>query len=133
MDIPALAREFRRFLLVGTLNFVFTYALYYACLFLGTGYAVAFSISYFSGMVFAWLVNSLYSFSTRPRLRRLVPYGVVATINYLIGLQLLRWLVESLGVAEVLAPILVIAVLVPLSFLGTRLTLIAGLGPPRGD
>lgn len=128
-------REFVRFLIGGTLNFFFVYFVYYIFLLFGTAYSIAYSISYVSGMLFAWLVNSLYSFAVRPRLARLLPYAALATVNYLIGLQLLRWLLESQGIAKELAPVIVIAALVPLSFVGTRLTLLAGLGrhgPKRG-
>lgn len=121
-------REFFRFLISGTLTFGFVYIIYYVFLLFGTGYIVAYSISYVSGILFAWLANSLYSFAVRPRLARLLPYAAFAMGNYLIGLQLFRWLMESQGVAEELAPVLVIAALVPLSFVGTRLTLLTRIG-----
>jgi len=115
------------------MNFLFVTSLYLLFLYLGVAYMIAYSVSYVIGMIFAWLVNSLYSFATRPRLSRLPPYAIVATINYLIGLLLVRWLVEGLMIPKALAPIIVIVALVPMSFAGTRLTLLAGLGRNRAD
>ena len=115
--------EFRRFLITGCINTGATFLLYQVLL-LMMPYWLAFTVSYCSGILFSWTVNSLYSFSVSPQLSRLLPYAAVAIANYLIGLQILTWLVETVGLHAAIAPLIVIALLVPLSFIGTRLTLL---------
>lgn len=117
------ATEFRRFLVTGCINTGATFLLYQVLL-LMMPYWLAFTVSYCSGILFSWTVNSMYSFSVSPQLRRLLPYAAVAIANYLIGLQILTWLVEVVGLHAAISPLIVIALLVPLSFIGTRLTLL---------
>ena len=114
---------FRRFLITGCLNAAVSFLLYQIVLLIAP-YWLAFSISYVAGMVFSWSVNSVYSFSVRPQVRRILPYAAVSIANYFIGLQILTWLVETIGVHEVVAPLIVIALLVPLSYVGTRMALL---------
>ena len=71
--------------------------------------------------------NSLISFSTRLTARRLAKFTIVCVVNYFIGLQILKFPIETLTIDEALAPILVVAVMVPSSLVGTRLALVGSL------
>ena len=120
------SKEVQRFLVVGTSNFVFSYTIYLiANIFLS--YSLAFTISFAAGILFSAYWNSRISFSTPLTSRRLAIFAVVCVINYLVGLLILNFLVETIGVYESLAPILVIIAMIPLSFMGTRLALVGSL------
>ncbi|MBT3536883.1 MAG: GtrA family protein [Rhodospirillaceae bacterium] len=116
-------REVFRFLIVGFLNLGVTYAAYRLCL-IFVPYAAAYTLATMTGMLFSWLVNSLYSFGVRPKARRILPHMVIATIFYLAGLGLMTVFIESWSVPEKFAPLLVIAVLTPASFFATRAVLV---------
>jgi putative flippase GtrA len=117
-----LFKEFRRFLVVGGINTAVGYGVYQLGLFL-MPYWGAYSLSFGFGILFSWKVNSHYSFGIEADLSRLLPYATVAIGHYLIGVMILAWLVERVGVNEMIAPLIVIASLVPLSFVATRFAL----------
>jgi putative flippase GtrA len=119
-------KEARNFVIVGIGNLFFSYTIY-LMMNLVTTYTLAFGVSFFSGVLFSAYCNSRYSFSARLTAARLAVFTVVCLVNYFIGLQFLKWFVEGLGIHEAAAPILVIAVMVPISFLGTRLALVGSL------
>ena len=105
----------------------FLYLYYFLIVNQFTSYAVAFTASFGGGILFSALWNSLISFSTRLTARRLAKFTIVCVINYFIGLQILKFAIETLTIDEALAPILVVAVMVPSSFVGTRLALVGSL------
>ena len=114
-----LSRQFRRFLVTGAVNTLLTYGLYQVVLLMAP-YWAAFSVSYATGVVFSWRVNSAFSLSVKPEIRQLPPFAAFMVFHYLLGLAFLALLIERAGMHERIAPLLVIAVLVPLSFAGTR-------------
>ena len=123
IDRKKAGTEVFRFLIVSLLNLGVTYGVYRLCL-VFLPYSVAYTLSIIAGMIFSWLVNSLYSFGVRPKPGRLLPHMLVATLFYLAGLALLTVLVEDWGMPEKYAPLLVIAALTPVSFFATRAILV---------
>ena len=119
-------KEAQSFFVVGISNFFFTYIVY-LIVNLFTSYALAFTVSFGAGILFSAHWNSKVSFSTPLTARRVATFAVVCVINYFIGLQILKFVIETLSIDEALAPILVVAVMVPISFVGTRLALVGSL------
>ena len=115
--------EALRFLIVGALNTAAGYALYLLLLRVGP-YAVAYTLTWVSGIVLAFVSHSLYVFRTPLRWRRLLPYPLVYLGQYLLGLVVLYLGVEVLGWSERIVPALALAVTLPVSYLMNRMVLV---------
>src|SRR5438128_272917 len=86
------ARSFR-FIVIGLVNLVLTYALYLARgLFLS--YPAAYTISYACGILISYLLNSRFVFKSPIRISKAAQYPIVYLAQYLLGMALLYLLVE---------------------------------------
>ena len=65
----------------------------------------------------------IYSFSIGLGLRALLRFTAVCLISYYLGLQVLIFCVEVLHIHEALAPLIVAAVMLPFTFVGSRAAL----------
>ena len=122
-----------RFVLVGIANTLLYYVAY-RLLLLGMPYAPAHLLAWGVGMVFSFVANSLYTFGVRPTWRRFLAYPLTTVVN--LGVTTLGsvLLVESLGLDERYATLLMTVAVVPLTFLLTKVVLTAGreqASPPR--
>lgn len=119
-------RQFVRYLLTGGVNTAFSYGVYVAFTWFLSGYVRgAYMFAAVFGNVltisFSYLNYKFFVFKTRGNylreyLRAYVVYGGVA----LLGLALLPFLVEVLGVNPYLAPLVIIPVTVLCSFFGHK-------------
>ena len=82
-----LRRESVLFLVIGGINTLLNYAFYLACLLFFT-YTVSFTISYVTGLVMAYCLNSLLVFKERMRMSSFLRYPIVYVVQYLIGITL---------------------------------------------
>lgn len=112
-----------KFLLGGLVNTGFSYTVYLLLKVVLT-YQVAYLLSYVSGVVFSYLVNSLVVFRVTLSWRRFLSFPLVYVGQYLAGALLLSLLVEILGISKVWAPLLVAAALLPLTYLLSKLLLL---------
>ena len=122
-----------RFVLVGIANTLLYYVAYRLFL-LGMPYVPAHLLAWGVGMVFSFVANSLYTFGVRPTWRRFLAYPLTTVVN--LGVTTLGsvLLVESLGLDERYATLLMTVAVVPLTFLLTKVVLTAGreqASPPR--
>jgi len=113
------------FLAVGVTYTAFTFLLYEVLL-LFLSYTISYSISFCAGIVFSASFNARYSFGVRLTSTRFFNFSAVYAAIYVAGLGLMTLCIEVFGVDPTVAPILVIVVLVPLNYLGSR-TALAGL------
>ncbi len=111
--------EFLKFVLVGLANTGLTYLLY-AALAIVLPYTLAYSITYVLGIVFSYLVNSLFVFKERLSFAKAFQFPLVYLVQYLVNVLLLKLLVELLGVHKLIAPVLIIAVTIPITFFLSR-------------
>jgi putative flippase GtrA len=125
--LKRLASEGGRFLGVGAANTLLSFAVYQGLLFL-VPYRVAYTLSFVLTLAFTAVMNARLVFGTRLTARAAVRYAVFYLASYALGLLVVVLLVEGLGVSAVLAPLAAVAVLLPVSFFGSRLAL---SGPPR--
>ena len=112
-------REFFRFVLVGLVNLVLTYALYLA-LGLFFPYAAAYTISYACGILISYLLNARFVFKSPIRISKAAQYPIVYLAQYLLGLALLYLLVELAHVSSRIAPLVIPALTVPATYLLSR-------------
>lgn len=112
--------EYLRFLISGTLRTVAIYLLYLGLLRL-VDYQVAYAIAYVAGIALAYLLDTRYVFRSTWSWRSFLRFPIVYVVQYLLGVALLWLLVERFGADEALAPIFILAVLVPVTFAMSRL------------
>lgn len=114
--------EFARFLVVGVINTGVGYGVY---LFLlqWIGYELAYAAAYVVGIVFAYLLNSLFVFRSPMRLRTALRYPFVYLAQYLFGSALLYAMVAWLGIDRRWAALFALILSVPVSFLLNRIAL----------
>lgn len=111
--------QITRFILVGSLNTFIGYGLY--LLFnLVADYRLAYTISYLCGILIGFLLNSLLVFRQPLRWKALVLYPMVYILQYVLGLFLLWISVSFFFMPETYAPLLVVVLTLPVTFLASR-------------
>jgi putative flippase GtrA len=111
---------FPRFVIAGAVNTVVTYLLYLALLpFMP--YLWAYVLTYAVGIALGYVLNAVWVFRGRPSLRTASAYPLLYLLNLALGIALLACLVELLRVPREWAPIIVIAVSLPIMFLLNRM------------
>jgi putative flippase GtrA len=106
----------------GGINTVFTYGLY--LLFnLVFSYRIAFTVSYVIGIVFAYFFNSLVVFKTPISIKKFVQFPAVYLVQYLLNIGLLEVFVQVLNISDNLAPIFVLIIITPVTYLLSKLIL----------
>lgn len=84
------------------------------------GYRLAYSISFFVGIGVGYLINAFWVFDKAPTAKSALAYPAIYFVQYLIGLVFLAVLVEILSTPEGIAPLIVVAVTLPVVFLLTK-------------
>ncbi|NLN88237.1 MAG: GtrA family protein [Syntrophomonadaceae bacterium] len=113
-------REFAGFGLVGAANTVVTYGLYAVLLFLFS-YKVSYSLAYVSGILISYYMNSRLVFHEPVSLLKFIKYPIVYVVQYILGIVVLYVAIDVLGFSQWLAPLLVIAISLPVTFVLSRL------------
>jgi putative flippase GtrA len=111
--------EFGTFLLFGVINTLLTYGLYLLLL-LAVSYPAAYSASYVVGIFLSYVLNARFVFREPLRLSKALQYPVVYIVQYFLGLGLLYLMVEVFHLSEVVAPLAVVLMTVPCTFVLSR-------------
>lgn len=111
--------EVLRFLAAGVVNTIVGYIIYLVFLH-WFRYEVAYAISYIAGIVVSYFINAVYVFRQPVRWSSALHYPLVYLLQFLLGLVLLKLLVDLMHLPEQLAPILVAVLTVPVTFLMSR-------------
>jgi putative flippase GtrA len=96
-----------------------TYVIYILALEFTT-YRVAYSISFAAGVVIAFVLHGQWVFRSGLSVRAALQFPLVYAVQYALGLFLLGIFVERMGIPIRLAPLLVVACSVPITFALTR-------------
>ena len=112
-------REFILFVLIGGINTGLTYGLYLLLLLI-MRYPFAYSGSYVAGIFLSYYLNARFVFRERLRLSKALKYPSVYLVQYLIGLGLLYVLIETLHLDKRVAPLAVVVITVPATFVLSR-------------
>jgi len=112
--------EALRFLIAGAANTAATYVIYLLALQV-VPYRVAYTIAYALGIVLAYALNTRFVFRTPWRWKTLLAYPMVYLLQYGLGVACLTVLVERHWVSPELAPLLVVAITLPVTFVASRL------------
>lgn len=114
--------SFLRFLIGGGANTAFTYVIFLLLKMILT-YQLAYLIAYVLGVVFAYWFNASWVFRVPFYWKRFFSYPLIYLIQYLISALFLGVLVEKLGVSINLAPIYMVVLLLPITYLMNRFIL----------
>ena len=118
-----LPNQMGRFIGVGAVNTVLTFALYQVLLLLLMPYWLAYTLSFAAGIVFAALVNARFVFDIGLGLGNAFRFALFYLASYVLGLVLLSLFVSELGISAAFAAFLVIPFMLPINFFGSRLAL----------
>ncbi|SRR6266404_2077940 len=111
--------EFCRFVFWGGVNTLAGY-LVYALLLRFLPYLISYSIAYILGIGVSYFLNSRLVFNRELRLRTAVRYPLVYLAQYVVGTITLYLLVQLFRVNKLVAPLLVVILTIPLTFLLSR-------------
>jgi len=112
-------REFAMFVFFGVVRTVLTYGSY-LLLVLFIAYPAAYTVSYASGVFFSYYLNARFVFQEKLRLSRALQFPVVYLAQYLIGLGSLYLLIEVAHLSKFFAPIVIVVITVPCTYLLSR-------------
>lgn len=108
-----------RFLLAGGINTILSYA-FYVFFLLFFHYAIAYTISCILSIVISYLLNTKFVFRSHYSWSRFFAFPLVYLVQYFVGLVLLHLVIEFLHVRPLLAPIVVVAITWPITYLLSR-------------
>lgn len=111
-----------RFVLGGSINTAFTYAVYLA-INLVLEYQLAYLLAYAIGVVFAYWFNAVAVFHVPLSWRGFFSYPIVYIIQYSVSALLLGALVEIVEMSESIGPLLVTIVMIPVTYVMSKLVL----------
>ncbi|MFL6520976.1 MAG: GtrA family protein [Chthoniobacterales bacterium] len=112
-------KEFLLFVVMGGVNTGLTYAVYLLLL-LVMRYPFAYSGSYVAGIFLSYYLNVRFVFRERLSLSKALKYPSVYLIQYLLGLVLLYVLIEIFHLNKNLAPLAIVLITVPATFVMSR-------------
>jgi len=124
--------EAQRFIVVGAINTIATYALYLVLL-PRAGYKLAYTVAYVAGIAFAYVLNTRFVFRVRHTLASFTLFPLVYLIQYAFGIATLYITVNLFSVPEQFALIASIVVTIPVTFLLSRLLLKRGAARPTSE
>ena len=106
----------------GGINTVLTYG-FYLLFDLFLSYRLAFTVSYLVGIVFAYFYNSWVAFNSPFSLKKFLQFPLVYLVQYLLSMGLLEVFVQAVGVNTALAPIFVLIIVTPVTYLLSKLVI----------
>ena len=124
-----LSPEFMRFIIVGGINTLASYIIYVALL-LFLSYPVAYTLAYVIAIFISYYLNTTFVFKRKASLSKALQFPLVYVVQYLAGFFWLYLLIEVLGINQFIAPILVVGLNIPVTYLMSKF-IIKGRLPVR--
>lgn len=107
------------FVFFGGVNTVLTYGIY-VLLVLFVAYPTAYTLAYPPGILISYYLNTRFVFREKLSVSKALRYPLVYLAQYLLGLGLLYLLVEIAHLSKFVAPILIVAISVPCTYVLSR-------------
>ena len=108
-----------KFVIGGGINTAFTYGLYFGLQFI-MPYQEAYALAFAAGIVFSYWFNSAIVFNTHINWKGFFAFPLVYLMQYLLSAVLLSVFVERLDIPKSIAPLAVIVLTIPITFILTR-------------
>jgi putative flippase GtrA len=112
--------RFFRFLFTGGLNTALTYALYLILL-QYLPYLWSYSISYLTGLIFAFGMSRYFIFKRSAGLKSALLFPLIYVAQYAVGMLIIWAWVNVACLNKELAPLVATAVMVPLTYIATKI------------
>ena len=112
-------REFYRFVFWGGVNTLAGYLFYLFLLFF-LPYLISYSIAFVFSIFVSYVLNSKFVFNQELGLRKAIKYPVVYVNQYVLGAVSLYLLVHFLAISKFVAPLVVVVITIPVTFLLSR-------------
>jgi putative flippase GtrA len=122
--------RFFRFILSGGLNTAITFGIYLVLL-QQMPYQFSYSIAYASGIAISYLLNRAFVFRNHRGLRSILLFPLVYVAQYGFGMLVLWLCVEVTGLSDKLAPLVVVAATLPLTFVLSRFVFLGEIKSER--
>ncbi|MFS2091493.1 MULTISPECIES: GtrA family protein [Pseudomonas] len=124
-------RRWVSFLAGGCLNTLLTYGIY-LLLNMYISYQKSYVIAYITGILFSYLFNAHIVFNVKKSWKGLMAYPIVYLLQYMLSALMLSLMVERLGIPKEIAPLLIIVLLLPVTYLLSKTILKATDQPKAG-
>ena len=108
-----------KFVVGGGINTAFTYGLYFGLQVI-MPYQVAYALAFATGIVFSYWFNATIVFNTPVSWKGFFAFPLVYLAQYLLSAVLLSVFVERFCIPQNVAPLVVIIVTIPITFVLTR-------------
>ncbi len=112
--------QFIKFIGVGSINTIVTYLLYLLLLFVAT-YRISYTIAYIFGIGFSYWLNLKLVFREKGSRGKIVLFPLVYLVQYILGMIILYITIDKFDLPEEIAPILVVLMTIPLTFILTKI------------
>jgi len=114
-----LLKQFIKFGIVGVSNTLISLAVYYLLVFLGMHYLIAHAIAFVLSVLNAYYWNRKYVFDSAKQntKNQLVKIYIAYGATFLLSLLLLFLMIDILDISHLIAPLINLAITVPLNFL----------------
>jgi len=113
--------QFIKFSLVGVLNTLVFYGIYYLLLRLGFFYVVAATAGTVAGIINSYIFNKLFVFKTKRRsISEVIKFMIVYGVQYLSNILVIFLCITYIGISAELAGIPAVGIGVIISFLGHK-------------
>ncbi|MFC3419709.1 GtrA family protein [Salinicoccus hispanicus] len=116
----SITSEFARFVLVGLINTAVYYGVYTILVYTGLFYIAAHLGGFITAFIISYFLNCYFVYGVRPTLIKFLKFPLTQVINMGMQTLLLYVLVDQLGWNEILAPLPVLIVTVPITYGITR-------------
>ncbi len=113
--------SFIKFGIVGVINTFTSWIVYYFLLFLGVHYLIGNTIGYLASSLIGFILNKTMVFKKKDKVpSSLFKYYVLYISSYCISMLGLYLLVDTCGISDKIAPILMLFITVPYNYLGSK-------------
>ena len=114
-------KQFMQFGIVGVINTLSSWVVYYPLIFFKVDYILATTLAYFISSIIGYLLNKVWVFKSKEKkTKSLVKYYVVYISSYFLNIGCMYLFVQIMGISTYIAPILVLFVTVPYNYLFSR-------------
>ena len=114
--------EIVMFGIVGSTAMAIHYGIYYVLLPL-LPVNISFSLGYFISFLYNFTMTSYFTFKVNPSVGRFIRFAASHGTNYLLQILLLNLFIHVIGLNEIMAPVPVYAISVPVNYMLVRLAM----------
>lgn len=123
VNLKEIGKQFAKFGVIGVSNTLLSLAVYYALVYLGIHYIVAYTVGFCLSVVNAYYWNSRYVFhvGTQNRFTSFLKSFLTYGGTFVIGTFFLYLMVNNLHISDKIAPVINLAFTVPANFIIHRI------------